>query len=1656
MNAEVKIICIIAVCSIFFFLIQQVNLKKKNRKHQIAIPFVSAIYTVAVTFLLMGYRDDLIQYINQLGLSEGEQPQFVQHIYTILPLENTDIALFNLVIVVSYFFVKAASLLALKLAVRKEENTVENSNQVYFYDSDNQVWCLRDEWTDFGRLMRVLSYVFLAATCIFLSLTCALGYDSPVWLYLSFAVPMIVTAEIANYFDGYIGSSLPHKVTGTDAYTQKISNFHKLRELYERMFPNELLFSTTSNEHLEKESDNEILEQMRNSDNLNERLVGNFFTNDENTHYDADALLACAHLMNHRNVVFFNPFYRDFDDYVALPLMHTLLSANKCLVVLGRNAALGDVKAWLNGIVQKYNSIDSLWRINTLSYKTPEVEIGILTSSALYDLNVLQANSEFLSEVKFVIFIEPSLILNTAQIALSIIGQKMNSGEKKANFCVFDKLTDGLVDTLSHVMKQEIVHVVAPPLPDGAYTALAWDADGDYLRQNLFDKQTRFLGNGVELSAVAIKNQIPKVSWFSESKTPIRDIEWIAMQSYPSLCKYMNLPAQQKSIQEKIRFAPCLWGAPREKDNFIITQDEFNNLFITLRAFLSRGISQSFINIFSENYLLRDYMRCNTRMFLSNPNAVPSLVPDYAKTERNVLFKLLLMMSIEEIEEADVQKELQLANVPTDSVVRTLDRLIAKYTKADGQVIFMRSEESENREVAPKTFYSVQKETFNRYFADSLKTAYYIVENEKEQEEYIDSKLYGLITQSVLPDQFLTYNGKYYRVKYVSSDSGVILRRASDLYNGNEYYRQLRNYTLLSVNETLTVKQVTDIEFSLLQCDFDVTTSGYLLLDSNNDLRKAKVIRYPSEANTEAFRRTYKNKNVLKVKLPDADDQTRFTLAILLQELFRSVYPSSWQYLAVLTAVPEDIDGVLNDMLYTVNLDVADDYIYIIEDSYIDLGLLSSIEKNLFRFLEILADFLEWHMEKMKEPEQKDPIPKGFNAASVEKEEKKQSAVSAWARRVRSLVTREKQEDEKDGMEIDLSSAETAARAHLESAEKPSKETPAASAKPTETPEPEMTKPETPPAESADSASETPFEPEEEEATEATASDAQPTVVSNPAETAESTEVSESAETPEPTEMAEAEVSAETTEPLAPDAVAPGAEAPVETAEAAETEVPAAAESAPAAESEAPDAQESDSVSAPTGKALQAPGGERITQALQSPAEKATVEPTEKAPDEPAEKAADEPAEKATDEPAEKAADESTEKTDAETVEASAQSVAPQVPANEADFAEAKVQPATEQAQADKVPADTVAAPQAQTTAPGASFAEHDFVPQGTDDELSSVDGTDIFDNDGTVEDYYLETQFEQLGFSPITQTRYQKTCYLKFGFEEIDARLKLDELMRYLRVHGCANNSLTKARKRDIIEKNLIDLNAENCCDFCGLPLSGVSFERLNDGRIRCNDCSSSTISSVEQFEQLFYQVLDMMQNVFGVEYKVPISVEMADAKTVGKKAGMLFTPSTGMAERVLGFARLMDGKYSLMIENGSPKLAAIDTMVHEMTHIWQYINWNDAQVAAVYHLPDANDQDAKAYNNLVTLIVYEGMATWASVQYLYQMGETSYAAKQEAYTRFRQDVYGIGFRLYADKYPLVKDGAMNKYTPFLEFPTIEPSEILEELSKLSSNENE
>lgn len=1221
-----------------------VNLKKIHRGRQSLLPVAAVVYAAAGIAALYAGFEYLAGNIKFLDGTAGAAS-----------------VVMNLVLAAGFLLVKMV-LCPVVFVIWKNNRLMELfAASFYEYDDPNGVWFLKKEWTGLRSLVKAFFWCSagLSAVLLFVSaITWNGAFSGSGWF--PFAATLVI-GEVLGFLDGDTREEYAHSVSGTGTDFRRIGHYYRIREIYEKLFPQQFLSSHSGCEYAASQGAENLLKKLEEGDPIDKNTAAFFRSYDRKTAFDSDCIQAVTRLMHGENVVFFQPFYRDLEEYLTYPLVDTLLKGKRCLIIAGRNSTSHDAENWIRELLCSYTRLKSMWRMAHLDGNTPDCEVGILDFCQLYDTAVAAANREFLHETGFVLMLEPSHMVNTGQVGISLLAEEMKKGGSRPVYCICDRRIDGLVDTVSHVLQTEFTNVSAMPVPRCIYTGMTWKAGGDYIRQRLFDRETRFLGNGVELAAAAVRNKIPEVIWYGETRVPLRDIRWIAGQYYSTICRYMNLPVQQKTLYEKLKFVPGLWTSRAGKEQFVIVEDEFSNMFSTMRAFLTRGKEQSFVNVFSEDYMLRDYMRFNQQIFLTDPEAVPSLAPDYAKTDRNVLIKLLLMMTVEPLTEQQIRQELELAGCAAQDVFATLTELLTRYTDADNSIITVQSVQA-GRGGRSRNEYSIPKETFDSHFKKSLKHAYYVVEEEEREKEYVDAKFFGHITQTILPGQFVVYNGKYYEVHEISPDYGIVLRRASDLYTARRYYRQLRTYQLekFGNEEIVNSKNVMGMKLTTCCCDFSAETDGYLDMQDLHDLQTAKCVDLRDDPQVRNYSRSYRNKRILKMELPGMDAEMRYTTGLLLSELFRSLYPEGWPYLVVLAKKPESLDEKLGWLTY--NLSGAEDQsgILIMEDSELDLGLLDSVLRNLPRMFEILDDFLSWHLERLEE------------------------------------------------------------------------------------------------------------------------------------------------------------------------------------------------------------------------------------------------------------------------------------------------------------------------------------------------------------------------------------------------QKIYQKEHFFLFGADHTSAHLKLEEVRDYFQNCGYGSNPLTRARKRDMADAGTYDLQTVNTCDFCGLPLADVSYERLTDGRIRCNDCAASAVETAAEFEDIFYRSLNMMEILYGMKIHAPIQVRVADAKEVARRSGMVFKPGSHFAVRAVGYAQKKNGTYRIVVENGSPRLAAIETMVHELTHIWQYLNWKDREVKQVFKM------EKKAYTAAARDILYEGMAIWASVQYLYQMGETYYASSLERTALAQCDARGAGFRLYAAQYPLIKDMTAMRSIPFTTFPPVDPELVKEEVQKL------
>lgn len=266
------------------------------------------------------------------------------------------------------------------------------------------------------------------------------------------------------------------------------------------------------------------------------------------------------------------------------------------------------------------------------------------------------------------------------------------------------------------------------------------------------------------------------------------------------------------------------------------------------------------------------------------------------------------------------------------------------------------------------------------------------------------------------------------------------------------------------------------------------------------------------------------------------------------------------------------------------------------------------------------------------------------------------------------------------------------------------------------------------------------------------------------------------------------------------------------------------------------------------------------------------------------------------------------------------------------------------------------------------------------------------------------------------------RSDFLEYGGDLGAEGLSVEESLQFLRDQGFGDGALAQSRQALIEERHKkfeFGSFGVGHCDFCFVELMGGAFDSLQDGRLRCTRCSRSVLATEEAFRDEFELVRRNMEMAFGISITTPLVVRMVNAREIARRSGESFTPTPDVNPRVLGFVEVKEGSQALYIENGSPRIAAVTTMAHELTHVWQVANWNMADIEQRYGKQN------------VTAVV-EGMAVWAQIQYLLMTRELSSAERQFVYSLARDDEYGVGFRIFASRYRLSEDGQPDADSPF------------------------
>lgn len=985
------------------FLNSKVNVAKENRYRQYLMPVIVVIYSVLMAIFQDSYTEayvagflkiaDLCDLIKLSSVADA-----IRSFYTSLAA-YLDVVLYNTGTLLQYIVVKRV-LISILGRIRVRRNTFIGSvvELFYAYDESENRWYIKEHFGQACTFIKTAYYGSCFVTAAALMLSCGLYMNEKIDAIFCPVFAIIIIGELAFFVDGQSAQKRKSDLTVQADNARRLAMYPLLRKPLKAMFGDKLSAegTTVNSGGMICDAVEDILVNLEQTGGHVGKNYAAFIRKkmESGLKPNTDYVRCGYDLAVGKSLLFNTPFYDKLNPYVFYAMNRELLKGGKILVVLGRHGTEEDLRRWCASGMKSVSNIPDIWKTEVLSGKKLNEDalpdIGIISRSGVHDLDIHKNNLPFLRKVSFVMVIEPSRLVTTAQIGLNLL-IKCCGKDRAITFCSVDRNCDGLVDALSHILMTNITEVSATEYPHGMSSYMYWTADDDYLQHRILPGVSRFLGMGTEISIVALKNQVKKAIWYGGEAFPVLDTHWIAKQYYYNLLAYAQLPKNQETFDKCFQASFNMCDERVSDYSFITVEDDRNNLFETRRNFATIAEKQGFVNVISSEYMLREYMSANTEVFTADAKAIPYITADYARTKRNAILSLCLLMCIDSVKEEVLHRQMVMLNIDTKDPVSEIWREVCvifgnevmkdafgtsilsvkgkdgktvRFEK-DSTILFKRAYSIESGKF--ESVYTIDNSEFSRVILDDLQNASYIAEQENK-DVYIGTELKGHVYQKYMPGQMFTLNGKYYEMVSTTTDNRILVRRASEHIGGRLAYRQVRKYAIHHIensNSLGALKSVNNIGIHYQYADLSAETLGYWKLRAYNDFDNGALVKVNGVPIRE-----YHHKQVLKFdfsKYGDAfTDSVRMTLTNLLNEVFVTLFADNQAFISAVT--PGQYDAPLT---YSLTLDEgvegAEKSIYIIEDSQLDIGLLIAVERNVNRIMQIIADYLAWNEEQINE-----------------------------------------------------------------------------------------------------------------------------------------------------------------------------------------------------------------------------------------------------------------------------------------------------------------------------------------------------------------------------------------------------------------------------------------------------------------------------------------------------------------------------------------------------------------------------------------------------------------------------------------------------------------------------------------------------------------
>ena len=680
--------------------------------------------------------------------------------------------------------------------------------------------------------------------------------------------------------------------------------------------------------------------------------------------------------------------------------LNYIMSQGKTVLLLCKDSVEAEkIKGAFDESMKRLNSIGSIWNICTIEDADKDRPMNLLICSFddLVSYRILEKRRGFVKTLSCIIVTSGMFLFSQDEIRIERLFNGINSNEKNLQYIlVTDVDNDSVRTAMENATKKEL-KLFKNDYCCKETSLMLWKEESYHKMQyrlGIGKERTPYMGVAMPLALVAAKYDFFGVVLVPSDSRPYETYYQAMIMNAQEVNKYLQKNADINSVIRKGDSDIYL----KDDIKIVVIYDTDYNFYNAIWRWMKYGGKKGTImHVVSPSYILREYFADNIRKesFLFKNNEFDALVPVGLAMKSSHISVMLVDLHDKGMTETEIMKKSReygwSFKTPEEVLEACLSSVLKKeenYGIFDAFDFKPRKTYSKEEDVLIReAFVTLKEESIYKRIVSKNKKAVLCINNNQHYEIPV---LKGNLNNYYLRDQHIVFGANLYRINSVSD--GIIYASQCNDHYVYSYY-PISEFSFSDYKVIDPCVDVTYIDFNIATATVKRKVPAYWRSNNGNNVLNDGLFVI-NDLGDNCIEEE-KEANILEVNFSKSSfgknsDKAVLALCYILNEIFKTLFPDTWQNLYAVSTGNNSIDienviangseGVFENIVRSMipftqkTPSAKENYesFYIVEFSCVEYGMVNLLYNNRETILMMIREYLQWYLKKDESSDSKD------------------------------------------------------------------------------------------------------------------------------------------------------------------------------------------------------------------------------------------------------------------------------------------------------------------------------------------------------------------------------------------------------------------------------------------------------------------------------------------------------------------------------------------------------------------------------------------------------------------------------------------------------------------------------------------------------------